>query len=43
MFEVLVDPAGGEGEGVKVSWREVKLNVEEAPTSWSEDGALTFK
>ena len=36
MFEVLVDPAEGQPEGaVKVSWREVKLNISEDGVAWA--------
>lgn len=36
MFEVLVDAAEGEPEGaVKVSWREVKMNVAEVEVPWA--------
>jgi NAD(P)-dependent dehydrogenase (short-subunit alcohol dehydrogenase family) len=43
MFEVLVDAVEGDEGAVKVAWREVKFNVEEAPTSWSEEHALIYK
>jgi NAD(P)-dependent dehydrogenase (short-subunit alcohol dehydrogenase family) len=44
MFEVLVDadPGGAEG-GVQVTWKQVKLNVEEAPLPWSEGHKLVYK
>ena len=36
MFEVLVDPAEGQPEGaVKVSWREVKMNIAEEEVAWA--------
>ena len=36
MFEVLVDPAEGQPEGaVKVSWREVKMEVVEEEVPWA--------
>ena len=36
MFEVLVDPAEGQPEGaVKVSWREVKMNIAEDEVAWA--------
>ncbi len=43
MFEVLVDPVEGEQDAVRVTWHEVKFNVEEAPTVWSAEKALTYK
>ena len=43
-YEVLVDAIGDDpANGVKVSWREVKFNVEEKLTSWSEESELTYK
>lgn len=44
MFEVIVeaDPSGAEN-GVQVTWKEVKLNVEEAPLAWSQSSKLIYK
>jgi NAD(P)-dependent dehydrogenase (short-subunit alcohol dehydrogenase family) len=43
MFEVLVDAVPGEEGAVRVAWHEVKFNVEEAPTAWSEASALVYR
>ena len=40
MFEVMVD--AGESEGVKVTWKQVKLNVEQTTTPWSEAAPLSY-
>lgn len=40
MFEVMVD--AGEGEGVKVTWKQVKLNIEQTTTPWSEAAPLSY-
>jgi NAD(P)-dependent dehydrogenase (short-subunit alcohol dehydrogenase family) len=44
MFEVMVepDPSGAE-IGVQVTWKQVKLNVEEAPLDWSQANKLVYK
>ncbi len=44
VFEVMVeaDPSGAEG-AVQVTWKEVKLNVEETPAPWSESRKLIYK
>jgi NAD(P)-dependent dehydrogenase (short-subunit alcohol dehydrogenase family) len=44
MFEVMVepDPSGAEN-GVQVTWKQVKLNVEEAPLDWSQANKLVYK
>jgi NAD(P)-dependent dehydrogenase (short-subunit alcohol dehydrogenase family) len=44
MIEVMVepDPSGAEN-GVQVTWKQVKLNVEEAPLDWSQANKLVYK
>jgi NAD(P)-dependent dehydrogenase (short-subunit alcohol dehydrogenase family) len=41
MFEVMVDPREGES-GVKVTWKQVKFNVDETTTPWSESAPLIY-
>lgn len=40
MFEVMVD--AGEPDGVKVTWKQVKFNVEQSTTPWSEAAPLSY-
>ncbi|MEO9256277.1 MAG: SDR family NAD(P)-dependent oxidoreductase [Tepidiformaceae bacterium] len=44
MFEVMVEPdPNGAENGVQVTWKQVKLNVEEAPLAWSQANKLLYK
>ena len=43
MFEAMVDPDDSAEGAVRVSWKEVKLALEETLTPWSESGALVYK
>lgn len=40
MFEVMVDPA--DGDGVKVTWKQVSFDFEQTTTPWSEAAPLTY-
>lgn len=40
MFEVMVDPQ--ESGGIRVTWKEVGLNIEETVTPWSETEPLLY-
>ena len=41
MFELLVDEGDAEGE-IKVTWRQVRFNIEEADLGWSSGSPLTY-
>lgn len=43
MFEVMVEADPSVENGVQVTWKEVKLNVEQAPLAWSESNKLVYK
>jgi NAD(P)-dependent dehydrogenase (short-subunit alcohol dehydrogenase family) len=45
MFELLVDPAGASdeaGDGIRVTWKRVKLDLAEEELAWSEASPLLF-
>jgi len=48
MYELMVDPAGeaevgsGSDDGIRVTWRQVKLNISEDELGWSESDPRVF-
>ena len=42
MFELMVDPAEGDDGSIDVTWRQVRMDIEEAPLDWSSGSPLNF-